>query len=100
MSDLPVSSSTGGGTTSVLMLEGSSIPALGMDSSSGENYHLALSVPHGEMVVVSSPDSEYIIVLTVYVTACLHRIIYNFSSYFFVSLKEMKNKMKISFLMV
>ncbi|XP_069676263.1 E3 ubiquitin-protein ligase Ubr3 isoform X3 [Periplaneta americana] len=56
MSDLPVSSSTGGGTTSVLMLEGSSIPALGMDSSSGENYHLALSVPHGEMVVVSSPD--------------------------------------------
>jgi hypothetical protein len=59
ISELPVSSTTVGGSSSVLMLEGASIPALSMDSSSGVNYHLALSVPQREMVVVSSPDSEY-----------------------------------------
>jgi hypothetical protein len=58
ISELPVSSAAVGGTGSVLMLEGTSVPALGMDPSSGENY-LALTVPHGEVVVVSSPDSEY-----------------------------------------
>jgi hypothetical protein len=59
ISELPVSSAAVGGTGSVLMLEGASIPALSMDPSSGENYHLALTVPQGEMVVVSSPDSKY-----------------------------------------
>lgn len=48
-----------GGTGSMLMLEATSVPALSMDTSSGENYHLALSVPQGEVVVVSSADSEY-----------------------------------------
>ena len=54
-----VSSATSGGPGSMLMLEASSVPALSMDTSSGENYHLALSVPQGEVVVVSSADSEY-----------------------------------------
>jgi hypothetical protein len=46
------------GASSVLMLEGMSVPALGMDSSYGENS-LALTIPQRDMVVVSSPDSEY-----------------------------------------
>lgn len=54
-----VGNATVGGTGSMLMLEATSVPALSMDTSSGENYHLALSVPQGEMVVVSSADSEY-----------------------------------------
>jgi hypothetical protein len=54
-----VNSATVGGTGSMLMLEAASVPALSMDTSSGENYHLALSVPQGEVVVVSSADSEY-----------------------------------------
>ena len=62
MSDLQAGNVAGGGSNSVLMLEGSVVPALSMDTSSGENY-LALSVPpHGEMVVVSAPDSEYFLV--------------------------------------
>ncbi|KAJ9584382.1 hypothetical protein L9F63_021276, partial [Diploptera punctata] len=52
MSDLQAGSVAGTGNNSVLMLEGS----LGMDTSPGENY-LALSVPSGDMVVVSAPDS-------------------------------------------
>lgn len=58
ISDLPVSAAVGG-TGSVLMVEGIPIQAYGMHQSSGENYHLALTVPQGEMVVVSSPDSKY-----------------------------------------
>ena len=54
-----VGNATVGGTGSMLMLEATSVPALSMDTSSGENYHLALSVPQGEVVVVSSADSEY-----------------------------------------
>jgi hypothetical protein len=54
-----VSNATVGGTGSMLMLEATSVPALSMDTSSGENYHLALSVPQGEVVMVSSADSEY-----------------------------------------
>lgn len=56
ISELPASSSTVGGTSSVLMLEGTSVPALSMDSSYGENS-LALTVPQRDVVVVSSPDS-------------------------------------------
>lgn len=54
-----VGNATVGATGSMLMLEATSVPALSMDTSSGENYHLALSVPQGEVVVVSSTDSEY-----------------------------------------
>lgn len=62
ISELPTSSSAAGGTSSVLMLEGTSVPALSMDSTYGENS-LALTVPQRDMVVVSSPDSEYTVLL-------------------------------------
>jgi hypothetical protein len=58
ISELPAGSSAVGGTSTVLMLEGTSVPALGMDPSYGENS-LALTVPQRDVVVVSSPDSEY-----------------------------------------
>jgi hypothetical protein len=57
ISELPASGAAVGGTGSVLMLEGASIPALSMDSSD-ENDPLALAVPEGG-VLVSSPDSKY-----------------------------------------
>jgi hypothetical protein len=58
ISELPAGSATTGGASSVLMLEGVSVPALSMDSSYGENS-LALTVPQRDMAVVSSSDSEY-----------------------------------------
>jgi hypothetical protein len=58
ISELPAGGAMAGGASSVLMLEGVSVPVLGMDSSYGENS-LALTVPQRDMVVVSSPDSEY-----------------------------------------
>jgi hypothetical protein len=58
ISELSAGSATTGGASSVLMLEGLSVPALGMDSSYGENS-LALTIPQRDMVAVSSPDSEY-----------------------------------------
>lgn len=62
ISELAASSSMVGGTSSVLMLEGTSVPALDINSSYGENS-LALTVPQRDVVVVSSPDSEYMVLL-------------------------------------